>query len=277
MNTIFQSPVCEMAELKDLFIELTAKNCNIRCRQCYIDFPFNKNVKDFIKPDIIKSALNDLSQVELRCIYLLGAEPMTHPDFNSFLRLCLKKCDVCVVTNGSFINEKKTRFLKQVEEEGGNHIRFKLSFAHYEELKNDNVRSRGSFRQSIYALKCLDKYHFTNIVCVSNFYKEPHNVIISEFERLLSDNGIENVVLQINEWHTGTESDIGEITTSLDCMTGRMLTANGVFSCPFLANDYRGRMGTNFKDYSKSIRLETSFCSTCQKNKENMFSLDVDF
>lgn len=277
MNTIFRSPVCEMTELKDLFIELTAKNCNVRCRQCYIDFPFQKSVKDFIKPDVIKQALSDLSEIDLRCIYLIGAEPMTHPDFNSVLRLCLKRSDVCVVTNGSFINEKKTRFLKQVEDEGINQIRFKISFAHYDEIKNDNVRARGSFRQSIYALKCLDKYHFTNIVCVSNYYKEPHNVVIEQFERLLSENGIENVVLQINEWHFGAEGDISEITTPLDCMTGRVLSANGVYSCPFLSNDYRGRMGTDFKDYSKSIRLETSFCSTCQKNKENMFSLDIDF
>ena len=41
-------------ELKDIFIELTAKNCNIRCRECYINFPLSKNIKDFIKLDTIK-------------------------------------------------------------------------------------------------------------------------------------------------------------------------------------------------------------------------------
>ena len=53
-NTIFQTPVCKLKELNNLFIELTEKNCNQRCKHCYIDFPLNKNVKDFIKHGIIK-------------------------------------------------------------------------------------------------------------------------------------------------------------------------------------------------------------------------------
>ncbi|MCR5265793.1 MAG: radical SAM protein, partial [Cyanobacteria bacterium RUI128] len=171
MNTIFKSPVCEIKELKDLFIEMTAKNCNSRCKQCYIDFPFTKNIKDFIKPDVVKQALTDLKEEKIRCIYLTGAEPMTHPDFNLILRLCLKKSNVCIITNASLINEKKARFLKNVENESNYQIIFKISFAHYDEIKNDGVRARGSYRQNFYALKCLDKYEFTNIICVSNYYK----------------------------------------------------------------------------------------------------------
>ena len=41
---IFQAEICELKEFKNLFIELTEKNCNQRCKHCYIDFPINKNV-----------------------------------------------------------------------------------------------------------------------------------------------------------------------------------------------------------------------------------------
>ena len=117
MSNLYQSTVCELKELNNLFIELTEKNCNQRCKHCYIDFPLNKNVKDFIQIDSIKEALNDTKQENIKCIYLTGAEPMTHPEFNSILRLCLKKCSVCICTNATFINEKKARFLKRVEDE----------------------------------------------------------------------------------------------------------------------------------------------------------------
>lgn len=282
MDTIYVSPVCELKELKDIFIELTAKNCNMRCRQCYINFPFSKNIKDFIKLDNIKQCLEQLNGENIRCIYLTGAEPMTHPDFNTILRLCIKKANVCICTNGSFINEKKARFLKSVESSSDKKIMFRLSFAHWEELKNDAVRSRGAYRQSFYALKCLDKYDFINIISVSNYYCENHENIVEQFTTKLSEYDIENAVVQINEWvfdknDIAADNIIKELTVETDCMTSRTLTANGVFSCPFLANDYRGRVGSDFHNYSKSIRLETVFCEACLKNKEKMFSFDLDY
>lgn len=142
-NSIYTAPVYKLEELNNLFIELTAKNCNQRCAGCYIDFPMTRNVKDFISIDKIKDALNDTKFENIYCIYLTGAEPMTHPDFNAILRLCLKRCNVCICTNGSFLNEKKIRFLKRVEDEGVNQIFFKLSVAHYNELDSDKVRYRG--------------------------------------------------------------------------------------------------------------------------------------
>lgn len=276
MTGICASQVSELKELNNIFIELTAKNCNKRCRECYINFPLAKNIKDFIKIDVIKKALAQTKQEDLHCIYLTGAEPMTHPDFNTILRLCLKRTNVCIFTNATYINEKKARFIKSVEEESDYQIIFKLSFAHHEEGRNDNVRSRGAYRQNLYALKCLDKYAFTNIICVSNYYKENPDKIIGAFKNKLSESGISNAVIQINEWCDGKSCDIREISGALDCMNGRILTANGIFACPFLANDYRGRSGGTFSDYSKTIRLETPYCAACIKNGEKMFGIDID-
>ena len=123
-NSIYTAPVYKLVDFNNLFIELTAKNCNQRCSSCYIEFGNNfgitKQVKDFISVDKIKEAIEDTKNENLYCIYLTGAEPMTHPDFNTILRLCLKRCNVCICTNASFLNEKKIRFLKKVEEEGVN-------------------------------------------------------------------------------------------------------------------------------------------------------------
>lgn len=280
MSSIFVPPVSKLEELNHLFIELTQKNCNQRCRKCYIDFPLTKNVKDFIQIDKIKQALNDTKNANLKCIYLTGAEPMTHPDFNNILRLCLKRTNVCIFTNATFINEKKARFLKKVEDESKYQVIFKLSFAHYDEFKNDEVRFRGAFRQNLYALKCLDKYDFTTIMCVNNYYKEANQKLTDEFNMIKQSNELKNSMVQITDWvdvcnHDDSVIPNDEMLLKCDCSNGRLLTQNGIFSCPFLSNDYRGRMGSDFKDFSQVVRLETDFCSTCIKNKEPMFSINI--
>lgn len=278
-SSIFQSEVIEMKTLSNLFIELTAKFCNQRCKECYIDFPQYKKIQDFISIDTIKTALNDTMSEGLECIYLTGAEPMTHPDFNAILRLCLKRCDVCICTNGSFINEKKARFLKKVEDETTNEIIFKISLAHFDEIKNDDIRYRGAYRHSIFAIKHLIKYNFNPVIAFSNYYnlseKEIVDGLFSVFEKNNLNLDFSNI--QISRWHNKDNSIDEEIkltNNKLDCAAGRVLTQNGIFSCMFLANDYRGRCGSSFRDYNKKVSLETNYCCTCMKSREGVFGID---
>ncbi|MBQ7763960.1 radical SAM protein [bacterium] len=272
---IYAAPVYKLEELNNLFIELTAKNCNQRCKNCYIDFPINnKNLKDFISIDRIKEALQDTKCENIHCIYFTGAEPMTHPDFNSILRLCLKKSNVCICTNGSFLNEKKVRFLKKVEDEGVNQIFIKLSLCHFDELENDKIKYRGSFRQTIFALKTLDRYNFTSVLTIQNFYNLEKNLIIEMFNKIFCEQKISNTDLQIiSNYPNFEEHNYSMPSSKTDCMFGRILTNNGVYTCPFLSNDYRGRVGSSFKDFSKIISAETDFCATCSKNNGFMFTI----
>lgn len=279
MANIFSAPVVELVELNNLFIELTAKNCNQRCKHCYIDFPISKNVKDFIPIDKIKSALSDTMNSRIQVIYLTGAEPMTHPEFNAILRLCLKRASVCICTNSTFINEKKARFLKKVEEESSNEIIFKLSIDHYNEVKNDDIRTRGAYRQTVNAIKSLIKYNFNPILNIVNYYNEDDEVLIDEFSKLCNKIGFETTDFnfQINKYYNKYKlsSENFELNDgNFDCKTGRILTDRGVYVCPFLANDHRGRMGNNFKDFSQKMHMETNFCSACSNNKSKIFSLN---
>ena len=277
---ILKAPVRELKSLDNLFIEMTAKNCNHRCKHCYIDFPISRKVKDFISIDTVKKTLEDIREENLQCIYLTGAEPMTHPDFNSILRLCLKKTNVCICTNGSFLNEKKARFLKRVQDEGCNEIIFKLSMIHYDEMKNDEIRGRGSFRQVIHAIKNLLKYGFNPIIEVVNYYAVDKNILKNNFKILFDSIGfyVKDRNICINKYYDKnfiSDDNYTEFAdTPTDCEFGRILTVKGIYSCPFLANDHRGRCGSDLKDFSRKINLETSYCNTCLNNKRQVFSID---
>ena len=279
-TAILQAPVSELKALKNLFIEMTAKNCNLRCKHCYIDFPISRKVKDFITIDTIKKTLENIQNQEIDCIYLTGAEPMTHPDFNTILRLCLKKTNVCICTNGSFINEKKARFLKRVQDESSMEIIFKLSLVHFDELKNDEIRGRGSFRQVLHAIKHLIKYDFNPIIEVTNYYNENPSLLTKNLKTLFENIGFEvnDRNICINTFYDKNVSSSGDFIDtnwkSLDCEYGRIVTENGIYSCPFLANDHRGRCGSDLTDFSKKINLETPYCNTCLINQRQVFSID---
>ena len=272
MTSICTTPIYELKELNNLFIELTAKNCNQRCKNCYIDFPISKNVKDFISIDTIKEALNDTVEENLQCIYLTGAEPMVHNDFNTILRLCLKRCNVCICTNGSFLNEKKIRFLNKVENEGNSQIFFRLSLTHFNETDNDSAKYRGNFRQTIFALKTLSFYNFNSVLAIQNHYNLEPNLLKEKFAEIFRENKIFNTELQINPSYNVTKQNYG-ISSKTDCMYGRCLGTKGIYSCPFLSNDFRGRVGSSLKNYSKSFRAETDFCTMCAEKNDFITSI----
>lgn len=278
-SSIYNSTTLTMSSLDNLFIEMTAKNCNQHCKHCYIDFPKYKKEIDYIPPDTIKQALNDTTKDNLKYIYLTGAEPMMHPDFNAILRLCLKRCNVCICTNGSFINEKKARFLKKVEDETENEIVFKISIDHYNEIKNDDVRYRGAYRHAIFAVKHLVKYNFNTILIVTNIYNLPENELLLGFEDVIADNNLplDRSNIQINPWYDKNASwdEIEDFKNqNPDCKTGRILTTNGIYCCPFLSNDYRGWCGINLTNYNKKTALETNYCATCAKHNGQIFSIN---
>ena len=273
-NSIYTAPIYKLEELNNIFIELTAKNCNQRCYGCYIDFPISKKVKDFISIDKIKEALFDTKSENIYCIYLTGAEPMTHPDFNSILRLCLKRANICICTNATCLNEKKIRFLKKVEDEGSTQIFFKVSLAHYNEIESDRVKYRGNFRQTIFALKTLSRYNFTSVLTIQNYYKLDEKKILQTFNQIFKEQDISNCDVQItNSYPDFDDENFSKPAKKTDCMFGRILTKNGIYACPFLSNDYRGRAGSSFKDFSKNISAETDYCATCSKNNNYIFTI----
>lgn len=261
MSSIFTSPVLTLEELRQVYVVLTSKNCNQRCRQCYMDFPMSKQGKDFLDINKVKELLADIRKEKVEMINLTGAEPMLHPSFNSILRMCLKRTNVCICTNASLINEKKARFFRKVEDEGNFSLFFRLSFSHYEEQKNDYARYRGSFRQSIFAIKNLEKYGFPVVIELVNYYGEDETVLRKGFLELFSQYEISPEVFIHSCFSQDEENDYNN--KPKDCMFSRTLSSSGVYSCPYLANDYRGRMGANFKDYSKMMKAETSYCMSC--------------
>lgn len=282
-KTIIKAPCINLSKIETLFIEMTSQNCNLRCKHCYIDFN-DKKVKDFIPIEKIKQAISSLDKKELKYIHLTGAEPMLHPDFNHILRLCLKHSSVIVHTNAMNINDKKARFLRKVEEENnlGHEIIFMISIDHYIERENDLLRCRGSYRKALHAILSLVKYEFNPILSIVNHRDENEEELKQNFKKLCNSFGFETTdlnfkIIPLIEKNKDVElpSDIDYDSVNVDCSTSRTLTINGVFSCPLLSADNRGRCGADFTDFSSKNYLETSFCAQCVKFNKFLFSFKM--
>ena len=279
-KTIVKAPFVSMQKLEELFIEMTAQNCNLRCKYCYLDFS-HKKTKDFIPVEKVKGALELLGKNKLKYIHLTGAEPMLHPDFNQILRLCLNYSSVVIHTNALNINDKKSRFLRKVEEENnfGNEIIFMISIDSTDEKENDEFRGRGSYRKAIHAIQSLLKYGFNPILSIVNHKALPEKEIIETFNSLCSSFNFETsdinfkiIPLLSKSECVDFSSDIDFQQLNLQCMNSRTLTINGVFNCPILSCDNRGKSGSDFTDFSDKNYLETPFCSQCVKHNARMFS-----
>ncbi|MBR5304555.1 MAG: radical SAM protein [Candidatus Gastranaerophilales bacterium] len=263
-------PKIELNQLDNLFFQLSSKACNLKCKHCYIEKNPYKNEEDFIQIDKIKQNLIMVKNLNLKSIYLTGGEPLMHPDFNQILRMCLKVSNVTVLTNGTMINDKKARFLRKIDDESQFETIYRISLDSTDELENDALRGRGSFRKALLAISSLLKYEFNPIISVVNYKNRERAHIFEEFQKYFSKKGflLDDINLKIIPFFDKNKEDeqieIEEIKNhNLDCKNSRIISQNGVYACPILVNDYRARLGSNINDCSRVNYLDCEKCSIC--------------
>ena len=263
-------PVVELKELKNLFLQLSSKACNLKCKNCYIERNPLKNEEDFIPIEKIKENLSILKGRRINSLYLTGGEPLLHPDFNQILRMCLKITNTTVMSNGTMINDKKARFLRKIDDESQFETIYRISLDSTNELENDEMRGRGSYRKALGAIMSLIKYEFNPIISVVNYKNLKKEEIFDDFRNFFRKKGIEidEINLKIIPYFP-KNIEMEEIKNfkkeMLDCATSRVISKNGIYACPMLTNDYRARLGSSLADYSKVNYLDCEKCSVCTK------------
>lgn len=271
-------PKVELKNLDNLFLQLCTKACNLKCRHCYIEKNPYKNEEDFISLEKIKASLITIKNSSLKSIYLTGGEPLLHPDFNQILRMCLKISNTTVMSNGIMINDKKARFLRKIDDESKFETIYRISLDSTNELENDNLRGRGSFRKALVAISSLLKYEFNPIISIINYQNKEKSQIFEEFQNYFSKKGfiLDDINLKIIPFFKKSE-EINQIEINdeiiyekLDCYNSRVVSQNGIYACPMLVDDYRARLGSALADCSKINYLDCEKCAICAKFKQKI-------
>lgn len=264
------APKVELEELKNLFFQLCTKTSNSSYKSCYIEKSNQKNKEDFIGIDKIKQNLNCIKDKNLNSIYLMGAEPLMHPDFNQILRLCLKVCHTTILTSGVMINDKKARFLRKIDDESKFETIYRISLDSTDEIKNDQYRFRGSFRKALSAIFALLKYEFNPIISVVNYENKTKQELFEEFSSFFLKKGFEldDINLKVIPYFPPMNPNSQEISHQedfdrIDCKTSRVISQKGVYSCPMLIDDYRAHLGSSLDNSSRVNYLDCEKCSIC--------------
>ncbi len=288
---IFQAPSVELKKLTSLWFLLTGFTCNLKCRHCYLGCSQTNKSRNYLNLDKIKTVLESVKDEGIEEIYLSGGEPFLHRDINNIIRHCLKFNNVTMLTNGTLINDKKARFLRQIEQDYDYELIFRVSLDHYTELKNDEIRGRGSFRKVVSGLENLVNYGFNPIVSVVNIWDEDEESLKNGFLKLLSkfdfhptDINVKIIpLIKSGEYEKNysaykeddivTRQGLKNCDTSLfDCANSRVVAEDGIYACPALLNDPRGRIGSTLSEASTKIYMEPNICYSCQASNKNMFT-----
>jgi len=280
-DNFMYAPSVTLEKLDNLFFELTHENCNLKCKNCYIKRTSFKEVKDYLKVDKIKSSLIETRKKDIKAIYLTGGEPMMHPDFNTILRMCLKCANTTIMTNGTFINEKKARFLRKIDDESNFESIFVISMGNWQEKENDEIRGYGNFRRTMLAINSLLKYEFNPIIAYVNSNNISHKEIFNNFREIFNKIGFDFEEINLKILPDFTKINIEECINleketkkakTFDCSNSRIISSRGVFACPVLCNDFRSRVGNSIEDFTDKICLDTEKCAICVKHGKKAFS-----
>jgi len=289
MGITFKAPCVETVKLENLWFQLSNVACNIKCRHCFLDCHHDTKKKNFLSVEKIVEALKtDLK--DLKMIYLTGGEPFFHSKINDILKLCLKKADVTVCTNGTLLNDKKFKILKALVNDSKHKLYFKFSLDHFTEGRNDEYRAHGVFKKVVNALKLAQNYDMKSAISCVNLKRESEDILNEGFINLfnkhklnMSINDVKIVpMLKIGSYakyhsfgakeENVTFEDFNKIDIAmLDCKNSRVVTINGIYSCPALVNDPRGKLGDSLKDCVNNVYLETQTCYDCISMQDKLF------
>jgi len=287
----FQAPSTELKKLSNIWLLVSGFTCNLKCRHCYLSCSQTNKTRGFLNLDKIKTALDGVKNTPIEEIYLYGGEPFLNRDINNIIRHCLKITNVTMVTNGTLINDKKARFLRQIEQDHDYELIFRISLDHYTEAKNDEIRGKGSFKKIMSGIENLVNHGFNPIISAVNIWDEDENSLKEGFLTLLSKLDFQptaiNVkiipVIKSGEYEKNyssyeeddivTKEGVKNCNTDLfDCTNSRVVTDTGIYVCPALLNDPRGKVGNTLSESSKKFYLEPNICYSCQTGNRNMFT-----
>jgi len=150
--------------------------CNLKCKHCFK--PDDKTTKP-IPLKKAKYVLEEISNLNIKRIYISGGEPLIHPDLLNIVKIAkdVSDWDIILITNGFTDN------LELIKELSGLLHCFQFSIDGIDEKTHDSIRGKNSFRKVInlveflYAIKSEAKIsisftpHPNNIEQIPELYK----------------------------------------------------------------------------------------------------------
>ena len=228
----------------------------------------------------VERALDEGRDAGMRQVYFTGGEPFLHPELPRLVRAALALAPLTIVTNGILIDAAAAEWIAAEFLRSRYSFDLRVSLDGMTAEQNDPVRGRGTFEQVVAAVKTLARAGLSPVVTVveheAGLAAADARACFLEFVRGLGVRQARVKFLPLlrigrEEQRTHGYDDpeaidgkiLPEVESSLLCASGRIVTAQGVFTCPILIERADARLGATLGDALKPIHLGWDACQTC--------------
>ena len=276
-----RAPEVRFRWLDALWIQVTGTLCNIACRHCFISCGPRADQVPMMSAEEVERALDEGRGLGMRQVYFTGGEPFLHPELRRIVRAALRIAPLTIVTNGLLIDDAAVAWIAQESEGSRYSFDLRVSLDGMTAEQNDPVRGRGTFAEVVAALRRLGRAGLSPVVTVVEHEDGLAGAEArTRFLQFVRDLGIRQPRLKFlpllrigrEEQRTHGYLEHGvtesaplppEVESSLLCASGRIVTAQGVYTCPILIEHESARLGDHLSEAARPIQLRWDACQTC--------------
>ncbi len=274
----------EQGALKELWFH-TGTACNLACPFCFEGSKPGDNRLQRITLEDARPFIDEALQLGVEKFSFTGGEPFIVKDFVNILGYAAERRPCLVLTNGT---EPVLKRLQQIAtlKTSKNPISFRISIDYADEEQHDAGRGKGSYRQSLQAIKELRKLGFEVSVARQMNTGEVTADVEASYRSVLAAHDIDADTRLISFPDFGlpdTPADVPAVTEN--CMTSfqteatrkefmcafsKMIIKKGntmrVYACTLVDDDVRyDQGGTLAESMQQRVLLEHHRCYSCFK------------
>jgi len=277
------APSVPIAALDTVWFQLAGTLCNIACRHCFITCGPKETRVAMIDAARVRRFLDEAEALGARDYYFTGGEPMMHPDFWPLVDDVLVRGPLTVLTNGILIDADAARRARRAFDGARYSFDLRVSLDGMTAGENDPVRGKGTFDQIVAGIRELGRVGLSPAITVvehrAGMAAVAARTAFLEFARGL---GVPHArvkflpLLRIGREERRTHgygdddaasiADLtlaSEVVDALVCSSSRLVTADGVMTCPILLDAPAAVLGQTLAESLKPIRLGFAACKTC--------------
>ncbi len=276
-------PEVAFVEIDTLWFQAGGTLCNLACAHCFISCSPTNHTHEMMSLAQVLGFLDEAERLGVRDYGVTGGEPFLNVEIFEILEAILARGPLLVLTNGMPITRASAERLARLAAASEYSLDVRISLESTDEAANDAVRGAGCYRKALDGVAHLAAVGIEPGIAVTRLDDGSTNAeIVASFGALLRERGVSRPRIKVFEpFRIGAEAarargyDSAERVTAdmmagfdprgLQCSTSRMATERGVWVCPILVNEERGRMGATLAETLRSFPLYSGACWTCHR------------
>ena len=265
----------------------TGTLCNIECQRCYIESSPSNDALVYLTLAEVKDFLDQIRDRgwPVTEIGFTGGEPFMNPDMCDMARISLERgFDVLILTNAMrpMMRKRVRADLLALKETFGDKLTLRISVDHFEPVKHDEERGKGTYEVTLEGMRWLRDNGFRMAVAGRTLWGDTDAESRAGYAALFNrermaidayDPGMTVLFPEMDE-----TAEVPEITTAcwgilnkspdtIMCASSRMVVrrkgadAPSVIACTLLPYEPEFELGATLKEAEQPVKLNHPHCA----------------